>query len=155
MPGNRWLSPTLRYWTKVLVAGLEECWLWTGRKTSGGYGSFSLASKRVPAHQYGYFLEHGRWAPDKVCHSCDNPPCQNPRHLVACTQAENVADMDAKGRRRPVTGEAHGRAVLSDEDVATIRRLAGTGRSKRSLATEFAVSRTQIRRVIEHKQRGL
>lgn len=33
-----------------------------------------------------------------VMHTCDNPPCCNPSHLVLGTQAENLADMRAKGR---------------------------------------------------------
>lgn len=33
-----------------------------------------------------------------VMHLCDNPPCCNPAHLRLATQAENNADMMAKGR---------------------------------------------------------
>lgn len=35
----------------------------------------------------------------KVLHSCDNPPCCNPRHLSFGTQADNITDMHSKGRR--------------------------------------------------------
>lgn len=33
-----------------------------------------------------------------VRHTCDNPPCCNPAHLITGTQAQNTADMMERGR---------------------------------------------------------
>lgn len=35
-----------------------------------------------------------------VRHSCDNPPCCNPAHLLVGTAAQNAQDMAERGRHR-------------------------------------------------------
>ena len=37
-----------------------------------------------------------------VLHTCDNPGCFNPAHLVLGTQAQNIQDSVAKGRHSSV-----------------------------------------------------
>lgn len=58
-----------------------------------------------------------------VRHRCDNPACINPDHLELGTQADNVADMVAKGRQRGAPREAHGRRILTSAIVEEARRL--------------------------------
>lgn len=97
-----------RYWPKVDQAGV--CHLWTASKKMGGYayGFFGLHGRNVLAHRLAYELAHG---PDSaegwlVLHNCpggDRPDCVNPAHLWRGTNADNSADMVAKGRA--ATGE--------------------------------------------------
>lgn len=79
------------------------CWEWTATRNRQGYGVVGLAIKGrpagVPAHRLQWMHRQGE-IPDGhvVMHTCDNPACINPDHLRLGTQADNLADMRAKGR---------------------------------------------------------
>lgn len=123
-----------RLWAKVNGpwfgdVGADDCWLWFGAAETGPYrvlpdGSRVKKQKRfrygrihverrrlVGVHRVAYELLVGP-VPEGhvVMHSCDRTLCCNPRHLVTGTQADNIADMYAKGRG------ARGRVSVLPED---------------------------------------
>lgn len=146
-----------RFWPKVDKRGPDECWPWTAGTDQHGYGKLS-AGRGVrlmrKAHRISWEIANGTPGKLHVLHRCDNPNCVNPAHLRLGTHAENIAEMDARGRRGGnglPFGEDHGNAKLSEDDVREIRRLSAGGMSQRALARRFGVSRCPIRRVVRNE----
>lgn len=131
------------FWSKVDRGLPAVCWNWLGGFRSGGYGRFYFQGKDFCAHRLAYELEKGL-LPDGyfVCHKCDNPPCCNPDHLFAGTQADNLADMVAKGRSGK--GEKNSQAILTVSAIIEIREQVKSGKSRESLAQKYGVNASTI-----------
>lgn len=72
----------------------------SARTPSSRYPYIGVDGKVFREHRYVWTLTHGQIpAGLVVCHTCDNPRCVNVEHLFLGTQADNLRDMDAKGRR--------------------------------------------------------
>jgi len=79
----------------------DECIVWTGYKTSKGYGIFNIwPHGTVRAHRFAYAIYYGvdklPAGTDKtqkrkvVHHKCENKACSNPLHLEAVTDRFNL-----------------------------------------------------------------
>lgn len=123
--GNRILSFTDKkvksFWTKVKKT--DNCWEWQGSPDSDGYGILSVACWPVKAHRFSYFIHYGDAAGLCVCHRCDNRKCVRPDHLFLGTNADNIHDMESKGRGVRLHGEKSLFAKLNEEQVREIRAM--------------------------------
>lgn len=131
------------------------CIIWTGPAIEHGYGYLragGAGNKRgTLASHIAYELFYGP-VPDglHVLHQCDNPPCVAPCHLFVGTNADNMADMIAKGRQS--RGESHGFARLTEAKVREIReRYERGGVFQHELAREYGVSRGTVQYVVERR----
>lgn len=137
----------------------SRCWEWSASRTTAGYGHMSIGNKVLYIHRVVYEIYNGEIQKGlQVLHHCDNPPCCNPLHLFSGTQKENMIDMNKKGRRNDVYGEASPKCKLSDEQVQEIRQRYswyGTngGDSSITLAKEFGVSTRHIISLVKREFR--
>ena len=72
-------------------ANPTDCWVWTGRRHTAGYGCSPHRSTHYFAHRASYELVNGQIPHGLVLdHLCRNRLCVNPGHLRTCTIAQNV-----------------------------------------------------------------
>lgn len=161
-PGPKVKKLVDRFWDKVYILGYDDCWIWEGKVSSGGYGQIFLGSESHPQLQprcyvqvthAAWYIYKGDWPSERVnvCHKCDNPICVNPRHLFLGTQANNLEDMRNKGRGfvpEAKIGSAHPLSRLSEEQIIKIRERRNCGETLTFLAEVFEVSVSTIFRVV-------
>lgn len=84
-----------RFWSKVDVGNINDCWLWRGGATEGR-GRFTFREnkkiKSVIATRVAYYLCTNEWPDDslELDHLCPNILCVNPAHLELVTHRENM-----------------------------------------------------------------
>lgn len=84
-----------------------------------------------------------------VRHTCDNPRCINPEHLVLGTHLDNMRDMTE--RNRQAKGEQQGASKLTAAQVLEIRERyvpKSKGSSQRALAKLYGVTQTTIGHIV-------
>jgi hypothetical protein len=96
-----WCSDRCRFWGRVFVRGVDECWEWQAATSGKGYGKMCTDYRYDATHRIAYRAFHGNIPNDLiVMHKCDNRLCVNPSHLFTGTVKDNADDMMRKGRGR-------------------------------------------------------
>jgi hypothetical protein len=93
-----------RFITFYKVGAPEECWLWTGKPSTSGYGCFKLKGKMKKAHRIVFFLRNAYLPKGDVHHKCETKLCMNPNHLEAKTKLEHHS-LHWSGERNPFFGK--------------------------------------------------
>jgi hypothetical protein len=144
------MSINFMFWNRVWPGPLQKCWIWKGTIGGKGYGKFCKNKKNNFAHRVSYTIHFGK-IPDNKCvlHTCDNRACVNPLHLWLGTNADNMADRNAKGRQ--AKGETQGLSRLTSKIVSKCRAEHKRGASASFLARKYGVhSSTMLDVVTRH-----
>lgn len=97
-----------RFWSKVDRRGPDDCWPWIAKSIiskSSPYGVLNLgrtatsSTETTTSNRIAFALANGGIEDGVIVrHTCDNPPCCNPKHLIPGTHYDNVHDMLSRGR---------------------------------------------------------
>jgi hypothetical protein len=124
-----------KFWDRLAITGLDDCWLWQGCVNNKGYGRLKLKDiTETYAHRAAYVLAVGCIPDDlQVLHTCDTPRCCNPKHLVVGTNDDNMGDKVAKQR------QARGRP-----QALAIKAMPGL---QREIALKFGVTQMLVSKI--------
>jgi hypothetical protein len=141
-----------RFLRHVELIGSNQCWLWTGKPSTHGYGKFMTPERRIiGSHRAAWHLFTGEPPPTdrQVLHRCDVKLCVNPAHLYLGEHLDNVRDQLERGLTP--RGTVNAAARLTEEVVAEIRRRYAGGESSPSLALAFGTTRGNIWLIVKRK----
>lgn len=122
---------------------MEGCIHHTQKGDKHGYGRKLYQGRLVNYHRAVYMethkLDHAVLEGLVVRHTCDNPRCINPAHLIQGTVADNQRDMAE--RKRSQIGERNPCAKINKETAEAINAAVG---SQRTIAKSFGVSQATV-----------
>lgn len=120
----------------------KDCWPWSGWKSDKGYPVVWVDRRYMKVSRILLGLTDPKV---EARHTCDNPGCVNPAHLISGSHAENMADM--KIRRRAARGWRNVNTRLSADDHLAIHEGRAAGEGVRALGRRFGVSHVTILRI--------
>ena len=120
----------------------------------GGHGRTRYRGKNIGTHRVAYIKANNLNVEDiaglVVRHTCDNPRCINPEHLLIGTREDNMQDMTTRNRQNK--GECRPQAILTNEAVHYIKsnyRARCRTNGQRALARKYNVSQKAIFSVLQ------
>ena len=82
---------------------IKQCWEWQGWRDNKGRGRIKVKGTKIYSHRFSFHIYNG-YLPEKplvIRHTCDNPSCCNPYHLIPGTSKDNSRDMMVRRRNPP------------------------------------------------------
>jgi hypothetical protein len=151
--GERQLARFMRRVNKT-----ESCWEWMGARIASGYGRVILDSHAYLCHRVSYSHFNGPIPSGMIVrHSCDNPCCVNPAHLLIGTYADNGKDKSDRGRQpkgvlaKAHRGEKNHMARLTREQVEEIKRVYIPYHSEfggAALGRRYGITRMEVNHIV-------
>ncbi len=123
--------------------GLYSCWPYVGQRWHrDGYGYPKRNQKPMLAHRWSYEHHYDVHLTPSVIirHSCDNPACCNPLHLLPGSQADNHKDMHQRNRWKPGKHPF----ALDENSIDLILELKGKGLSQDKIAAVVGCSQPTV-----------
>jgi hypothetical protein len=121
-----------KFWTRVAVDRVGNCWIWTGNINTLGYSVFWSNGAGVLGHRHAYLSLVGQHAPGlQLDHLCRRRHCVNPAHLEPVTIAENVRRGLAplvNGRNQSDKTRCPAGHPYDEENTINVKTKAGYGR---------------------------
>ena len=114
----------------------DDCRLWTGGRSSAGYGLVGFEGSARYAHGLAYELHHPmELMPAGLVHSCGEKLCTNPAHLAPTETRTPIEERDKLVR-------------LPDAAVYAIYY---DPRKQKDIAAEYAIRPVMVRRIKHRK----
>jgi hypothetical protein len=112
-----------KFWSRVRIAGPDQCWLWTGGSScstsasgkKSRYGCVRAGGRSEYAHRLAYMLTigpipEGMTIDHVLTRGCSSKLCCNPAHLEAVTRSENTQRFN---RSRVKCNKGHDRVPMT------------------------------------------
>lgn len=142
-------EPTSSIHRKDIVFTIDTngCWICTSHhKDKDGYPRAVRNGKKQHLSRYIYSISNNNINIDgmQIRHTCDQPRCINPNHLVIGTNDDNVCDR--QDRNRQAKGENNGWSKLTNDQAKDIK-YNHADKSTSELASMYGVGYDCIRQI--------
>lgn len=141
----------VRFWSKIGMGGVDECWEWKASTDTSGYGRFKIASYlQCRAHRVALIASQMREPEGKLAlHHCDNRKCCNPHHLYFGTVQDNANDKVARGRcySGDQSGVKNGAAKINEEQLEVIVRRLASGWNNKQIAADMPIGHAMVSKI--------
>lgn len=125
----------------------NSCWICLSHKLNKGYPRIRYNGKQFQMHRFIYIYFNRKIPKNKVLrHSCDNPLCINPKHLILGTVLDNIKDRQL--RNRQAKGESISNSKLKEKDINYIRN---SKKNSVQLSKELNLAHSTIYRIRKRK----